>query len=105
MTAQYSSLENPMNRGNWQPAGHGVAKSWTQLRTTRKIDYRQWLSSYLSQLPVIAATITSGHTSLLYLFTGMGTCTYIHTHTHTHTLLGLGTISWEEVFIAAEEII
>ena len=26
---QYSCLENPMDRGAWQAAIHGVAKSWT----------------------------------------------------------------------------
>ena len=29
---QYSCLENPMDRGVWQAAVHGVAKSWTQLK-------------------------------------------------------------------------
>ena len=28
---QYSSLENPMDRGAWQATVHGVSKSWTQL--------------------------------------------------------------------------
>ena len=28
---QYSCLENPRDRGAWQAAVHGVAKSWTQL--------------------------------------------------------------------------
>ena len=28
---QYSCLENPMDRGAWQAAVHGVAKSWTRL--------------------------------------------------------------------------
>ena len=28
---QYSCLENPMNRGAWQAAVHGVTESWTQL--------------------------------------------------------------------------
>ena len=28
---QYSSLENPMDRGAWQARVSGVAKSWTQL--------------------------------------------------------------------------
>ena len=28
---QYPCLENPMNRGAWQAAAHGVTKSWTQL--------------------------------------------------------------------------
>ena len=30
-TTQYSSLENPTDRGAWQVAIHGVARSWTQL--------------------------------------------------------------------------
>ena len=29
---QYSCLENPMDRGDWQALVHGVAKSWTQLK-------------------------------------------------------------------------
>ena len=28
---QYSCLENPMDRGAWWAAVHGVAKSWAQL--------------------------------------------------------------------------
>ena len=28
---QYSCLENPMDRGAWWAAFHGVARSWTQL--------------------------------------------------------------------------
>ena len=28
---QYSSLENPMDRGAWEARVHGVAKSWTRL--------------------------------------------------------------------------
>ena len=28
---QYSCLENPMDKGAWRAAVHGVAKSWTQL--------------------------------------------------------------------------
>ena len=30
---QYSSLENPMDRGAWQATVHRVAESWTQLKT------------------------------------------------------------------------
>ena len=29
---QYSGLENPMDRGAWWAAVHGVTRSWTQLR-------------------------------------------------------------------------
>ena len=28
---QYSCLENPMDRGAWKAAGHGISKSWTRL--------------------------------------------------------------------------
>ena len=28
---QYSCLENPMDRGAWRAAVHGVAKGWAQL--------------------------------------------------------------------------
>ena len=28
---RYSCLENPMNRGDWQAAAHGVEKSWTRM--------------------------------------------------------------------------
>ena len=38
---QYSSVENPMDRGAWWATIHGVAKSWTQLsdgaHTSRKV--------------------------------------------------------------------
>ena len=29
---QYSCLEKPMERGDWQAVVHRVAKSWTQLK-------------------------------------------------------------------------
>ena len=29
---QYSSLENPMDRGAWWASVHGAAKSWTRLK-------------------------------------------------------------------------
>ena len=38
---QYSCLENPMDRGAWQAAVHGVAKSWTWLK---------WLSTWQNRL-------------------------------------------------------
>ena len=28
---QHSCLENPMDRGDWHDAVHGVTKSWTQM--------------------------------------------------------------------------
>ena len=30
---QYSCLENPMDKGTWCAAVHGITKSWTQLST------------------------------------------------------------------------
>ena len=30
---QYSCLENPMDRGAWRAAVHGVTKGWTRLST------------------------------------------------------------------------
>ena len=32
---QYSCQENPMDRGSWQAAVHGVTKSWIQLSTAQ----------------------------------------------------------------------
>ena len=29
---QYSCLENPMDRGDWQAMAHRIAKSWTLLK-------------------------------------------------------------------------
>ena len=31
-TLQFSFRENPMDRGAWQAAAHGIAKIWTQQR-------------------------------------------------------------------------
>ena len=39
---QYSCLENPMDRGPWQETVHGVAKSWTQLRSRVKARSSQY---------------------------------------------------------------
>ena len=30
---QYSCLKNPVDRGAWRAAAHGVAKSWAQFRS------------------------------------------------------------------------
>ena len=34
---QYSCLENPMDRGAWQATVHSVAKSWTQLSDSARL--------------------------------------------------------------------
>ena len=31
---QYSSLENPMDRGGWRATVHGLAKNWTRQHST-----------------------------------------------------------------------
>ena len=44
---QYSCLENPMDRGSWWAAAHGIAKSWPQLSDFTFIDtigLPRWLS-------------------------------------------------------------
>ena len=38
---QYSRLENPMDRGAWQAAVHGVAQSWAAV-TKRQQQLAQW---------------------------------------------------------------
>ena len=52
---QYSCLENPMDRGAWWAAVHGVAKSWTRLSDWRfhfllwqheECKCRAWINSY-----------------------------------------------------------
>ena len=35
---QYSSLENPMDRGAWRATVHGATKSWTRLSTNTHTD-------------------------------------------------------------------
>ena len=39
---QYSCLENPMERGPWWAAVHGVAQSWTQLKQLSMHWRRKW---------------------------------------------------------------
>ena len=34
---RHSCLGNPMDRGVWQATGHGVTKSWTQLKRNRHL--------------------------------------------------------------------
>ena len=46
---QYSCLENPMDRGAWRAAVHGITKSWTQLKRLRT--HTLLLTSQLHPLP------------------------------------------------------
>ena len=64
---QYSCLENPMTKRNWQATVHGVSKSWTQLNNSM-------------------CTHTHTHTntpSYIYIHTNMHTYTHSH-NTHRH---------------------
>ena len=44
---QCSFLENPMDRGAWQPAVHGVAGSWTRLK---RLGMHLWIYHFLFHL-------------------------------------------------------
>ena len=45
---QYSCLENPMDRGTWQAAVHGVSKSWTWLNdwALTRVHLQTWWSQW-----------------------------------------------------------
>ena len=58
---QYSCLENPTDRGAWQAAVHGVAKSWTQLNSNT-FSFFQGTRSHMLQLKIPHAT-TKTHCS------------------------------------------
>ena len=46
---QYSCLENPTDRGAWWAAVHGVAKSWTWLRTHTQTHMCDWITLLYSR--------------------------------------------------------
>ena len=56
---QYSCLENPMDRGTWWAAVHGVAKSWTWLST----------NAHLSVCLSVCLSIHPSHIFLIHSFT------------------------------------
>ena len=47
---QYSCLENPRDRGTWQPTVHGVAKNWT----TERLSMHAWSLSPLLIFATVA---------------------------------------------------
>ena len=52
---QYSCLENPMDRGAWWPAVHGVAKSWTLLSDfTFTFHFHAWEKEMATHSSVLA---------------------------------------------------
>ena len=59
---QYSCLENPVDRGAWWAAVHGVAQSWTRLKllssSSSKIQ-TFWLISESQNLAIISSIIAS----------------------------------------------
>ena len=50
---QYYCLENPMDRGAWQAAVYGVAKSWTQLSDFTSLDF----TSRIAIIAIVIITI------------------------------------------------
>ena len=59
---QYSCLENPMGRGAWQAAVHGVAKSWTRLS-----DF-----PYTFHFPALEKEMATHSSVLAWRISGMG---------------------------------
>ena len=52
---QYSCLENPMDRGAWQTAVHGVAKSWTRLSDfTFPFQFHAWEKEMATHSSILA---------------------------------------------------
>ena len=51
---QYSCLENPMDRGAWQATGHGVKKSWTQLK---RLTIHAYMCIYFCEVCLVCAVI------------------------------------------------
>ena len=66
---QYSCLENPMDRGAWQAAVHGVAKSWTLLSN---FTFTHWRRKW-QHPPVFLPGESQGQGSLV------GCCLWDHT--------------------------
>ena len=52
---QYSCLENPIDKGAWRAAVHGVAKSWTWLEWLQHILGLSGISSYKGTNPIVMA--------------------------------------------------
>ena len=78
-TLPYSSVENPMDRGAWQAAVHGVAKSQTQLKqlSTHKHTAKDSLKKKKKALWSLTWELN------LSLSFSVSPC-LIHTHTHRH---------------------
>ena len=62
---QYSCLENPMDRGAWQAAVHGVTKGWTQLSNfTSLFTFMHWRRKW-QPTPVFLPGESQGRGSLV----------------------------------------
>ena len=62
---QYSCLENPMDRGAWWAAVHGVAKRWTQLSSFTSTFHFYALEKEMATHSSVLAWIILGTGSLV----------------------------------------
>ena len=97
---QYSCLENPMDRGAWKAAVHGVAEGRTRLNDFPFTFHFHALQKEMATHSSILAWRIPGMGEPGGLpsmgshrvghdwsdLAAAGICVYIHTHTHTHSL-------------------
>ena len=62
---QYSCLENPMDRGAWWAAVHGVTTSWTRLRDFTFTFHFNGLEKEMQATPVFLPGESQGRGSLV----------------------------------------
>ena len=62
---QYSCLENPMDRGAWWAAVHGVAKSWTRLNDFTFTSHFHALEEEMATHSSVLAGESQGQRSLV----------------------------------------
>ena len=68
---QYSCLENPMDRGAWWAAVHGIAKSWTRLKRLSTLMHSVSLILLMRVFPLLNAVLSSErHLPALYAALG-----------------------------------
>ena len=61
---QYSCLENPVDRGSWWAAVHGVAQNWTRLKRLSMHACMHWRRKW-QPTPVVLPGESQGQRSLV----------------------------------------